>query len=306
MKTRLFIFLTLSLFIQGFSQETSKNVRDGMDHFSQMEYNEALKCFLKEERKNSTTEMYFWIGYTYAALNEIEEAKPYFLKIIKGGNQGPEYAMSLVNLGNCYRKEKPDSAYYYYDLAISEFPGMADAYYNKGTLLYAQSKFEEARVNFDKAIEIDSSVWTYFQKRLEVCFATNDFESALTDMLKVRELNPEVRNEMNLAFCYSKLERYQEADSIFQMIYNENDALFLNNYGMNKHNMGATEEGKALIQKSLSIKADNAYAYRNLAVIALAEGNKSLACEYLHKADSLGFAKNYGDEVQKLMTENCN
>jgi tetratricopeptide (TPR) repeat protein len=101
------------------------------------------------------------------------------------------------------------------------------------------------------------------------------------------------------------LEKYEEADSIFQMIYKENDAFFLNNYGMNKHNMGQTAEGKKLIQKSLSINPNNSFAYRNLAVIALSEGDEIKACEYLQKAKSFGFENQYGTEVEELIIKHC-
>ena len=101
------------------------------------------------------------------------------------------------------------------------------------------------------------------------------------------------------------LERYQEADSVFQLIYNENDAFLLNNYGMNKHKMGKTEEGKKLIMKALSISPGNSYIYRNLAIIAIDENNKPKACEYLNKAKSLGFEKQYGTEVNELILKHC-
>lgn len=291
--------------VQG--QEKSKVMQEGIAYFNNEKYEQALKNFQKEFKNNPTIEVKFWIAHTYGELNEVTNAKPLFLDIVKSNHVGPEIAMSLVNLGNCYRSLKQiDSAYYYYDRAIFEFPKMASGYFNKGQLLYSESKFEEAKLNYDKAIEIESNDWWYYQKRLEVCFASQDYECALHDLLKVKKLKPDARIEFNLAYCYTMLKRYQEADSVFQLIYNENDALFLNNYGMNKHNMGNTEEGKQIIMKSLKLNSNNSYAYRNLALIAIDEKDMKKACEYLNKAKSLGFEKNYGKEVNELLIKYCN
>lgn len=287
-------------------QDKSKDMKQGTEYFFNKQYDQALKSFEKEYKNNPTIEVKFWIAHTYAEMKEITKAKPLFLEIIKSEHSGPEIAMSLVNLGNCYRSLKQaDSSYFYYDRAITGFPTMASAYFNKAQLLYSESKFEAAKNHYDKAIEIESDNWWYYQKRLEVCFASRDFECALNDLIKVKELKPDSKIEFNLAYCYSMLKRYDEADSVFQLIYDGNDAPFLNNYGMNKHNMGKTKEGKEIIMKSLTLKPDNAYAYRNLALIAIDESDKIKACEYLNKSKSLGFEKQYGKEVNELLIKYC-
>lgn len=287
-------------------QDKSKDMKQGTEYFFNKQYGQALKSFQKEYKKNPSIEVKFWIAHTYAEMKEITQAKPLFLEIIKSGHSGPEIAMSLVNLGNCYRSLKQvDSAYFYYDRAISEFPKMASGYFNKAQLLYSESKFEESKKNYDKAIDIESNDWWYYQKRLEVCFASQDYGCALSDLIKVKKLKPDAKIEFNLAYCYSMLKRYVEADSVFQLIYDENDAFFLNNYGINKHNVGKTKEGKEIIMRALTIKPDNSYAYRNLALIAIDENDKTKACEYLNKAKSLGFEKNYGNEVNELLLKHC-
>lgn len=303
MLTSLFLLCVLT----ASGQEKSKEMKQGTEYFFNREYDQALRSFQMEYKKNPTTEVKFWIAHTYAEMNEINKAKPLFLEIVKSNYSGPELAMSLKNLGICYVKLKQsDSAYYYFDNAIKDFPKFAGPYLDKGQLLYSESKFEEAKKSLNKAIELDSTNWWAYQKRLEVCFASQDYECALKDLIKVRELKSDAKNEMNLAYCYTMLKRYKEADSIFQLIYDEKDEFFLNNYGLNKHNMGKTIEGKEIIMKSLSINPYNSYAYRNLAVIAIDENDKTKACEYLNKAKSLGFEREYGTEVNELLLKHCN
>lgn len=307
MKITLTVILSLFILTSSFGQDKSKEMQKGTELFYEKQYKDALKNFQNEYEKNPSIDVKFWIAHTYAEMKDESKAKSLFIDIIQSEHNGPEIAMSLVNLGNCYRSFKQiDSAYFYYNRAIAEFPKMASGYFNKAQLLYSESKFEEARTNYDKAISIESKDWFYYQKRLEVCFASQDYECALNDLIKVKELNPDAKNEMNLAYCYSMLKRYEEADSAFQLIYNGNDAFFLNNYGMNKHNMGKTKEGKEIIMKSLALKPNNSYVYRNLALIAMEGKDNEKACEYLNKAKSLGFEKDYGKEVNELITKHCN
>lgn len=299
--------LILLSILNAMGQEKSKEMKQGTEYFFNKQYDRALLSFQMEFKLNPSTEVKFWIAHTYAEMNEIDLAKPLFLEIVRSDYQGPEFAMSLNNLGVCYAKvEQNDSAYYYFDKAIKDFPAFAASYLDKGQLLYSESRFEGAKMHLNKAIELDSTNWLAYQTRLEVCFASQDYECALKDLIKVRELKSDAKNEMNIAYCYTMLKRYNEADSIFQMIYNDEDAILLNNYGMNKYNMGKTKEGKEIILKSLSINPDNCYAYRNLAIIAIHEGDKVVACEYLNKAQSLEFEMQYGNEVNELLSKHCN
>lgn len=304
---RYFILLLLSaISFSAISQEKSKLMKEGMDYFYQKEYDKALKAFRKEFNKSPTVEVKFWMGYCYAYMKEVTRAKPLFWEIANSSYQGPEVAMSMVNLGNCYAElHQADSALYYYDKAIAGFPEFESAYFNKGQFLYASGRFEEAKQNFDKAIELKPDDWWYYQKRLEVCFASSNYECALRDLIKVKELHPETENEMNLAYCYTMLQRYQKADSVFQKIYNDRDPVFLNNYGFNKYKMGHPDEGKALIMKSIAINPENSFAYRNLAVISLDLNDAAAACKYLLKAKELGFEKNYGNEVNEMLNKFC-
>lgn len=300
--------LYLSLCISSvYAQEKSKNMEKATNYFYEKKYAEAIKYFQKEYQNNPSISIKFWIALSYAEMEEVSKAKPLFLEIIKSDHVGPEIAMSLTNLGICYQLSKQmDSAYFYYNQVIKRFPNMASGYFNKANLLYSESKFIDAKIHLDRAIDIEPNDWLFYEKRTEVCFVLRDFECALNDLLKTKTLNPDLKIEVNLAYCYSMMKRYEEADSIFQIIYDEKNPFILNNYGLNKHNLGKSEEGKKLILKSLSIDPENPYAYRNLAIIAISENETSKICEYLYKAKLLNFEKYYGTEVNELLKKHCN
>lgn len=300
----LFCFLLLSL--SSFAQDSQKNLNTGSEYFFKGEYEKALKIFEKEFKKSNSFESKFWVAYCYAEMKQVEKAKPLFYEIIKSNIIRPERAMSLVNLANCYRHfNQIDSAFYYYDKAIQEYPKMASGYFNKGQLLYASGRFEEAKSTFDEAIILEADNWWYHAKRLEVSFASQDFEGALFDLKRIKELKPEKLNEMNVAYCYSMLKQYEKADSVFNMIYDEKDAFFLNNYGLNKYYLGQLDKAINIIEESLKIDANNSYAYRNLGIIALDNNKKNEACVFFKKAQELNFRKNYGKEVDELISKIC-
>lgn len=306
LKNTLFYILLLFAFNTVDAQKSSKNFINGVDAFEKKNYKKALKYFRKEYKKNQSNSVRYAIGNTCAQLDDYGRAKEMFLAIIKSRIDCPEREPALGNIALCYiRLESNDSAFYYFDKAIYEFPDNADTYFNKGQLLKSLSNLEEAKKYFDLALERDSSNWFYFHKRLETCFGLKNYDCALRDLLKAKKLNPDLDINGNLAYCYTNLKRYHEADSVFTLIYNDNDAIFLNNYGYNKFLLGNTTEGRDYILKSLSIDPGNAYAYRNLAMIEFGDNNKVKMCEYLNKAKSLNFEKFYGKEVNQMLLLYC-
>lgn len=302
------IALMICLLIRctSFSQAETKLLKTGADLFFKEDYTGALKIFEKEAKKNSSYETKFWIASCHFKMKEFSIAKKEFLNIINSQYKGPELAMSIVNTGSCYRSlNKIDSALYFYDMATTLFPKLVSGYFNKGQLLYSLDKFEQAKEMYNQAIVIDSNDWINYMKRQEISFILLEYDGALKDLIKAKALNPELKIDFNMAYCFSMLERYFEADSIYQKIYDASDPMFLNNYGFNKHKLGQTELGIELIQSSLRLNAGNSYAYRNLGVIALDQGNYPKSCEHLEKAKKLNFFSSYGSEVNDLLQKYC-
>lgn len=251
--------------------------------------------------------MILWIANCYIKLDEYTNAKKEYFHLLNKSCTDIENNELIINLGNCYRLlNQTDSALYFYNMAIELNAGLASsAYFNKGQLLYAISHFTEAKENYNKAILLDSTNWVYYMKRQEISFILKDFEPAIQDMLKAKELKSDLNIIFNIAYAYSMIEKFQQADSIYETIYDEKDALFLNNYGFNKHKLGETQKGVQLIQLSLGLDPTNSYAYRNLALIAIDNKELDKACNYLNTAKNLKFDSQYGSEVNELLLKYC-
>ncbi|MDH4471317.1 MAG: tetratricopeptide repeat protein [Fluviicola sp.] len=302
MKSKILILLLfLNLSVICFAQ-----IDKAKELFYKDEYSAALKLFKKESSKNDSFEVQFYVASCYFKMEEFPVAKEHFLSIVNSSYLGVEIGFSMVNLASCYRElGKIDSSLYYYDWAIKLNPEDPESHFNKAQLLYSISRFEEAREVYNTVIELDSTNGIYYMKRQEISFILLDYSSALDDMLKAKKVKPDLDIDFNMAYCYSMMKRYKEADSLYQKIYDEKDALFLNNYGFNKHKLGQSEEGVSLIKKSIKLEPTNSYAYRNLAIIELDKGNTAKACEYLTKAKELNFFSHYGEEVDSLLVKHC-
>jgi Tfp pilus assembly protein PilF len=78
-----------------------------------------------------------------------------------------------------------------------------------------------------------------------------------------------------------------------------------NNIGYTYYKMGDYAKALKNINYSLSQDSKNAYAYKNRALVYIAQGKKALACADLAKAESLGYTKEYDNEVQELKQKHC-
>lgn len=282
-------------------------MEDGKRLFQNENYREALEKFQKESNHNNSCDIHLWIASCHIKLESYVDAKKEYIKVLNKPCTSAENNESIINLGNCYRfLDQMDSAMYFYNMAIEKYPHFASkAYFNKAQLLYKQSLFKEAKENYDKAILLDSLNSMYYMKRQEISFILKDFEAAIHDILRAKELNQDLDILSNLAYAYSMMGHFKQSDSIYQIIYDEKDAIFLNNYGFNKYKLGETQQGVELIQQSLSLDPMNSYAYRNLAVIAIDNNELEKACKYLTKAKNLKFGYNYGSEVDELILRYC-
>ena len=59
------------------------------------------------------------------------------------------------------------------------------------------------------------------------------------------------------------------------------------------------------INHSLILLPNNSYAYKNRALVYLNRKDNDKGCADLNKAIELGYTEQYGDEVIKLINENC-
>lgn len=305
MKIRIISTILLSLlYLTSYSQNTQQFDK-GVELFYAEEYDKALNAFKKYQKKYDGLTVKFFIASCYFKMEDFDVAKHQFIDIVTTYKDDKEVGWSMVNLGSCYRElNKIDSAIYYYTSAVEIYPE-SGPYFNLAQLYYSIDEFVKAKEQYDLALKYDSTNAFYYVKRQEIYFILNDYESALEDMLLARKYDSKYYTAGNEAFCYSMMENYSKADSVFMLIYDDKNSLFLNNFGFNKYKMGNSSEGVKLIQQSLKIDPENSFAYRNLALINIDQNDLSSACANLLKAKELNFYSDYGNEVNELISKFC-
>jgi tetratricopeptide (TPR) repeat protein len=101
------------------------------------------------------------LGYLCNDRGELDEAISHFESAarIRSAKKDPHYnlasAFVQMNLGDALaRKGKPNDAMAHYDEAIRLQPDYGDAYFNRGTVLFATGHIDEAIADLTKALEI--------------------------------------------------------------------------------------------------------------------------------------------------------
>jgi len=111
----------------------------------------------------------------------------------------------------------------------------------------------------------------------------------------------------NMAFLYIKLKNYKKAMELSNKLLRikPNEPYALNNRGYAKMQLGDLEGALEDINNSILLLPYNSFAFRNRGMLYLKQNRKAEACNDFFKALALGFTKEYGDEVERLIKENC-
>lgn len=196
---------------------------------------------------------------------------------------------------------------------------LADAHYNIAHALYHSKEYENAIPYYKMAIESNTfsdslKAQLFFGKGSANAYLGNldlalkDFDQALSldsMIMGVRTnkalLVHDAKGEYELAIQAMKQEIRMRAK---QQNARQNPYDF-NNLGYLYYKNGENEKALELVFKSIAMDPNNAFAYRNIALVFMALGNKSDACDYANRAISLGFEKLYGNEILDIKKNAC-
>ena len=170
-------------------------------------------------------------------------------------------------------------------------------------------KFQSAKSDCERVLAMDSINRTALNNLGLASSDLGDTATAFRCLKAMVRLDPKDDVAwLNTGFFLGTLGRHKEA----LVYYDEaerlgrKDARFFNNRGFSRLGAGDMKGARKDIERSLEKDARNSYAYRNLAHLEVASGNKEAACTAMERAIALGFTDRYGKEMQDMRKTICN
>lgn len=237
-----------------------------------------------------------------------------------------------------------DSSLYYLNYSIGYGNERAISYESQNFQVVIDSMYGRSIELLDKIILTDSTAHPIFTRGLfkarlkqyelalkdvQICFqmdATdayaastialynrklNNLDSALYYYDVALELDPKMStSHLNKGFLFIEKEMYFEAIASFKqslafMESVKSLSFTFNNMAYCYTKMQMYPQARTILEESLALNSLNSYAYRNLALLEIAEGNPKEACQAINKAIELGFVHQYGDEIMTMKKEHC-
>lgn len=170
-------------------------------------------------------------------------------------------------------------------------------------------RFAESKRDIDTVFALDSTDCGAMNLMAQCLFAEGHVDATFVWMeryVACDTVPPEPY--MNMAYFLSESGRYAEALTWFDRAEQHgaaDRAYFWNNRGLARFKSGDIAGALKDVKESLRRMPGNAYAYRNLALIHLAQGKDEEACTAMENALARGFTEQYGREVKDLYAAHC-
>ncbi|OSZ78478.1 hypothetical protein CAP35_09565 [Chitinophagaceae bacterium IBVUCB1] len=165
-------------------------------------YNRVLAKYADKISPDELLDIYNNIAYCAQETGDDYMAISYYLKMPK--HKSDKNAFVYNNIGVAYYKIKDyDNATLNYKKAIETDDTIATAYYNYGNLLTEIKDYDRAALNYKKAIEIDDTYTNAYNSYGNLLSAIRDYDNAIIMYNKAIELNQNDDDPyLNLAEAY--------------------------------------------------------------------------------------------------------
>lgn len=159
------------------------------------------------------------------------------------------------------------------------------------------------------SLEIDSTNVPALKKTAMIMAENERYDEANSYLLTAYAYDRfDLEIMVNLAYTFNKLEFYTDAVYYCNLAleFDPQHPLTLSNRAYAFMNIGMDEEALADIKKSLANDGSNPLAYKYAGEIYLSLKEESKACKNFKKAKKFGYDDLYGDEISKMIENNCN
>ena len=242
-------------------------------------YNEAIDKYNSGELKNAillldecvnldstNANSYFFLSKCYY---DLELKNKYLNNINRALSLDSLNIIYISEIGNYYRSiTKYDSANFYYDKIIENFPDFSDVFYWKSLINIKNSVYTSALDNMNKALNIEEKDY-FFNERAGIYRKQKNFNKALSDYKTCLKINNQSSLFYNNIASLYKLLNILDSSLYFynkSITLDKANKISFNNRGEVLLEQGDVENAEKDFKKSLKIDSSYVYALNNLSV----------------------------------------
>ena len=162
----------------------------------------------------------------------------------------------------------------------------------KGVIFFKKQKFDQAKKEFLKSIELDKSFIDPYKNLFKLNLKTQDYESAIKNGKKVIELEIQKNpiSYFNLALAYDLNKDYKKALDIYKIVENLNfkeKKILFNNLAKCFLGDQNIDEAKNYYLKALEFDYNDKLIVNNLLILFLRIGDKENAEHFFNRAQEI-------------------
>ena len=313
--------------------EAADNLGAGMEAVQNLEYKEALTCFKDALDENAAErQVCRGLGLAYMGLSQYEDAITYFeraLQLSDGTPRDMDFDINYYLATAYYRNNQNEDAISTYDAILSLRPKEKEAYYLRGCVKLYSGNFEEAKLDFDNTIALDSDDYNrliqiynaltdngykdvgreYLQQAISeneksmdnydlgrIYYYLEDYENAREYLLKVK-ISTDYESALYLGKTYEALGDYNYASSIYNdyTLIDQTKPEIYNQLGLCRMQMGEYELALSSFQYAMNIEGNE--------MMQSLKFNEIVAYEYLEDFKTAAalmndYLKSYPDDEE--------
>ena len=162
----------------------------------------------------------------------------------------------------------------------------------KGVILFKQQKFDLAKVEFLKSIELNKNFIDPYKNLFQLDLKAQDFKSAIKNSKKILELDIQKNpiSYFNLALAYDLDKNYKKAIDLYKIVetlnFKEKKVLF-NNIAKCFLGLNKIKDAKSYYLKALKIDENDKVIINNLLILYLRLGEKDQVEYFYNKAKKI-------------------
>lgn len=270
-------------------------------------YTEAIADYSVAVKK--VPDNYDYIHERGIALLHINSLDSALQDFIKAKNINPVDPRAFLSIGSTYTLKKDfGAALRNYEQSLGLKPDYYQALHAKCRLLKDIGETDSCLSTLYTAINYHQDSADLYKLRCDMLFKKQRFSDAVIDAGVLIRLMPNKAPYYNVrGYCKIQQNKIEEALADFNSALKTDStyAYAWSNKGYCHYLLKEYPTAMRDIYHSLQLDANNSFAYRNLALVQIAQKQKTEACQSINLGLTMGFTKQYGEELEKLKKQHC-